>query len=100
MANKKQNNSILYLALAIGGAFLIHKYFMKSSSTNIIKNPVMPSLLPIANPTPESNTYQTMIYNNPDADHVTKHMFDINAGTYQSFYGQVNGNSKKVPILC
>jgi len=97
MAKRKQkNNTLLYLALAVGGAFLIHKYFMKS--TEQIKNPGMPDLG--GNPTPETGTVKTMIYNNPDQDHNTTNVYS-ETGTYQNFYGKMNGNvSNKVPILC
>jgi hypothetical protein len=94
MAKKKQkSNTLIYLALAVGGAFLIHKYFMKSAEQ--IKSPVEPN-----NPTPESGTIKTMVYNNPDQDHNTQNYY-TETGTYQSFYGKVNGTiSNKVPILC
>ena len=106
MAKKKENQTILYLALAIGGAFLIHKFFMKSGYDNI-KTPGFPDVKPDTGltklaPTPETqdiNNDVMKVFNNPDQIDNAKNYYS-ESNTYQNYYGKVNGISKKIPLLC
>lgn len=105
MAKKKENKAILYFALAIGGAFLIHKFFMKSSSDKTY-TPGFPEGKPngeltrnVPTPETEDNNSIMKVFNNPDQIDNSKNYYS-GQNTYQNYYGQLNGTTKKVPTQC
>jgi hypothetical protein len=105
-----KNKELFYLALAIGGAFLIHKFMMKSVSSNKEANPVMPP--PNVVPTPGNILTQSAIKSmaineilNSDVsqnamDNVHAYNeYDV-SNTYQNFYGRsISGVYKSCPTI-
>ena len=105
-----KNKELFYLALAIGGAFLIHKFMMKSSDTNIKSNPVLPTptIVPTSNGMLSQATIKSLAINemlnsdtSPNAlnNIHPKNEYDI-ANTYQTLYGRsISGMYKSCPTI-
>ena len=101
----KQSSVLFYLALAIGGAFLIHRFMMKG----MINNPVSPSLPKSLVPTPvllnQSNIKSLaldLVKISADSQDSTKTPSGLNeydfSKTYQTLYGRsISGMYKKCP---
>jgi len=100
-----KNKELFYLALAIGGAFLIHKFMMKGITANKTANPVNPSIAPIPTTLNQSNIKTLALdliqQNNMEENALTIshpiNEYDI-AKTYQTLYGKsINGMYKQCP---
>lgn len=86
-------NKTLYAILGIGAAYLIWRYYQKSKGTpTTIVSPGFPTT-PISVTTP--STSQTAV-------RTLEHGYDEGSApaVYQTYYGVVNGTTKKVPVLC
>ena len=106
-----KNKELFYLALAIGGAFLIHKFMMKGMATNVKANPVTPSV-PTLMPSPDKiltqSSIESMALNLIDESNTTEtaltnqhsnNEYNV-ASTYQTLYGRSLGNVyKKCPTI-
>ena len=92
-------NKNLLLLLGAGVAYYIfYKMYVKKSTDNVIKNPVMPPVLNDVSPYTDvmdvtSVPNQFLSNRVPDAD-----LFTPN--TYQTYYGSMAGNGYKVPSTC
>ena len=105
-----KNKELFYLALAIGGAFLIHK-FMMSKVSDKTAIPVTPGTPP-PNVVPGGVLTQSSIKsmaineilnssNTPNASNVlhASNEYDV-ANTYQTLYGRsISGMYKSCPVL-
>ena len=103
-----KNKELFYLALAIGGAFFIHKFMMKGMSNSKVSNPVNP-LNPSIAPTPtllnQSNIKSMaldLVKISADSQDSTKTPTGLNeydfSKTYQTLYGKsISGMYKKCP---
>jgi len=101
----KQNNVLFYLALAIGGAFLIHKFMMKGMMNNPV-SPLLPkSSIPTSNLLNQSNIKSMaldLVKISAESQDSTKSPTGLNeydfSKTYQTLYGQsISGMYKKCP---
>ena len=100
-----KNKELFYLALAIGGAFLIHKFMMKGMMNNLV-SPLLPkSSIPTSNLLNQSNI-KTMALDlvnlSADSQDSTKTPTGLNeydfTKTYQTLYGKsISGMYKKCP---
>ena len=110
MKKNKKNDVLIYLALAIGGAFLIHKFFMKGATSNMIKSPVMPDNKLIDQKidqklieTYSSSEMQPLLY---DKDYQALQYSEYTPDTYQTYYGKnanngvIKGVIGKMPLTC
>jgi len=86
-----KNKELFYLALAIGGAFLIHKYFMKSNN-NAIKTPVEPNnpLLMDKVAIDLAQLQQPLL---ADVHYQAQQLSEYTPDTYQTYYGKNVNNS-------
>ena len=105
-----KNKGLFYLALAIGGAFLIHKFMMSkvSDKTAIPGNPgtTPPNVVP--GDVLTQNSIKSMAINeilNSDTNNNAlnnvhpKNEYDV-ANTYQNFYGRsISGMYKSCPTI-
>ena len=103
-----KNKELFYLALAIGGAFFIHKFLMKgmyASKTNTPVNPLNPSIAPIPNTLNQSSIKSLaldLVKISAESQDSTKSPTGLNeydfSKTYQTLYGQsISGMYKKCP---
>ena len=106
-----KNKELFYLALAIGGAFLIHKFMMKGMVTNIKATPVTP-LVPTLMPSPDKiltqSSIESMALNLLEQSNITEtaltnqhsnNEYNV-ASTYQTLYGRsISGMYKKCPTI-
>lgn len=83
-------NSNILLLLGVGVAYYFF-YKMNAKKTNItdVKKPVMS---PVLNDLDKPSMYLV--------DSVKSNELDYMPNTYQTFYGQINGNNYKVPSTC
>lgn len=106
----KQNNVLLYLALAIGGAFLIHKFMMKSTMYNKSTSPLMPTpnVVPSSGNMLTQETIKSLaineIMNSDTSPNASNNVHPINeydvANTYQTLYGRtISGMYKSCPTI-
>jgi hypothetical protein len=86
-----KNKELFYLALAIGGAFLIHKYFMKSNS-NAIKAPVEPNN-PLLMDKVDINLAKLQQPLLADVHYQAQQLSEYTPDTYQTYYGKNVSNS-------
>jgi hypothetical protein len=102
-----KNKELFYLALAIGGAFLIHKFMMKGMTANKTSNPVNPSISPIPTTLNQSNIktlaldliQQSSNQENAITNVHSSNEYDI-AKTYQTLYGKsISGMYKQCPTI-
>jgi len=104
-----KNKELFYLALAIGGAFLIHKYMMKPNIVTKTANPVSPTpnFVPGENPILTQSIIKSLALNElaqSNFSSATSHIEPLNeydvATTYQTLYGRsVSGMRKSCPTL-
>ena len=87
-----KNKELFYLALAIGGAFLIHKYFMKSANGVVIKNPIMPSD-PLLMDRVDINLAKIQQPLMADVHYQAKQLSEYTPDTYQTYYGKMTSGS-------
>jgi hypothetical protein len=101
----KQSNVLFYLALAIGGAFLIHKFMMKGIKSNPV-SPLLPkNSVPIPTLLNQSNIKSLgldLVKISAESQDSTKTPTGLNEydfqKTYQTLYGQsIAGMYKKCP---
>jgi len=110
MKKNKKNDVLIYLALAIGGAFLIHKFFIKGATSNIIKSPVMPDnkLIDQKIDSKLIENYSTselkpLLF---DQDYQASQYSEYQEDTYQTYYGKntsngvIRGVNGKMPLTC
>jgi len=105
-----KNKELFYLALAIGGAFLIHKYLMKPKTTDKIKLPVQPSdpLLTslVNNDIIKISSSATIPDLLNDQQYQALQYSEYTPDTYQTYYGKntsngvIKGVSGFMPIIC
>lgn len=105
-----KNKELMYLALAIGGAFLIHK-FMMSKVSDKTATPVTPGTPPpnvVPGATLTQSSIKSMAINeilNSDINqNALNNVHPINeydiANTYQNFYGRsISGMYKSCPTI-
>lgn len=105
-----KNKELFYLALAIGGAFLIHKYLMKPKTNDKIKTPVQPSdpLLTslVNNDIIKISSSSEMPNLLSDQHYQALQYSEYTPDTYQTYYGKainngvVRGVNGSVPLIC
>lgn len=105
-----KNKELFYLALAIGGAFLIHKYLMKPKTNGQIKTPVQPSdpLLTslVNNDIIKISSSSEMPNLLSDQHYQALQYSEYTPDTYQTYYGKainngvVRGVNGSVPLIC
>jgi len=105
-----KNKELFYLALAIGGAFLIHKYLMKPKTTDKIKTPVQPSdpLLTslVNNDIIKISSSATIPDLLNDQHYQALQYSEYTPDTYQTYYGKntsnavMRGVNGSVPTTC
>jgi hypothetical protein len=105
-----KNKELFYLALAIGGAFLIHKYMMKSTPVSNLAIPLMPTpnVVPSSGNMLSQDTIQSLAINEIMSSDTTatalNNVHPINeydvANTYQTLYGRtISGMYKTCPTI-
>ena len=105
-----KNKELFYLALAIGGAFLIHKYLMKPKTNDQIKTPVQPSdpLLKslFVNDIIKISSSSELTPQLFDKDYQALQYSEYTPDTYQTYYGKntsngvIRGVNGSVPLTC
>lgn len=100
-----KNKELFYLALAIGGAFLIHKYMMKGMINNSVSTLIPKDSLPTSTLLNQSNIKSMaldLVKVSAYSQDSTKTPTGLNeydfSKTYQTLYGKtISGMYKKCP---
>jgi hypothetical protein len=100
-----KNKELFYLALAIGGAFFIHKFMMKGMMNNPVSPLIPKNSLPTSTLLNQSNIKSMaldLVKISADSQDSTKTPTGLNeydfSKTYQTLYGKsISGMYKKCP---
>lgn len=92
-------NKTLYAILGIGAAYLIWKYLQKNKMlpTTIVSPGFPATPIAVTNPIAQQSDVRVLEHGTDDLySQQTQSM----PSSYQTYYGTINGSTKKVPVLC